>query len=253
MKRIVLFITFFFLTFISFSQVSNKDLKIKEEILKYEDSLFIPDFNYNIKWYVKGMTYDTKHSLLGFSFSNGLKEKPILHFEDLQADILYYINAQTDFKNDYSLKFEFGLNDPFSYSRFLPFNHLFLEYIQRDLKLNDFFQRDFNIKSRIGFNLFNFYSSLLVDFGHQTLRNNKNFGVSVGWQKSHKIYSNSSSSSFYYGFLIGNYKEYNNYSIFLHSFLFKNKMSFRLSYDKINRTDFLNIGLNLVFYKFKQK
>lgn len=245
MKRNYSFILFFFSVFLCFSQASNKDLIIKEEILKDQDSLFISNFYYESSWFVSGVTYETSNSLFGVSFSNGLKEQPIIHFEDLQANILYYVNAQTDFKNDYSFNVEFGLNYPIGRLYYSS-----IEFLQKNIKSNNFFQRDINIKSTIGLGFLKLNSSLLLNLGHQTLKSKNNFGVSVGWQKSHRINLTSSNSSLYYGFLLGKYKEYNNYSIFLHSFLFKNKMSFRLSYDKVNNTNFLNFGLNIIFYKF---
>jgi hypothetical protein len=222
----LLIIIFGLCTTFGFSQV--------KETLK--DSTIIPDYRYRNQFFTIGPFYGATESLLGIQIGNGNDEQPIIHFEDLSADILYKISGQTDFKNDYSIGGEISWNYPFK----AKLSILSLNFNQSRLTDNGFFQRNIGLSSRY-YLRFTPNLHLLAKFSHQRLNEQNNVGFGLGIQNEHQ--------KIYYGIRVDYFRDYYNYSAFLQSFLFKSKLSLRLAYDRIDNYDFFNIGLNYVIIK----
>ena len=171
------------------------------------------------------------NSLGGLSISNGFYEHPLIHFEDLDTDILYKLSGQTNFSNDYSFSGNLAWSYPMGLLQLISLN-----FEQKDFDSKGLFYRDISLSGRSYFGLIDI--SLLIEAGHQRLNEQRSFGASLGLQKTHL--------GFYYGALIGYYNDYLIYSAFLHTSLFKEKVGWRIKYDRVGDYDFLNIGLNLI-------
>lgn len=187
--------------------------------------------NIKNRFIIIGGNLDVLNSLGGLSISNGFYEHSLIHFEDLDTDILYQLSGQTNFSNDYS----FSGNLAWSY----PVGRLHLislDFEQKHFNPRDLFLRDIGLSGKYYLGFIDI--SLLTKGGHQKLNEQQSFGASLGVQKSHR--------GFYYGAVVGYYNDYLSYSAFLHTFLFKDRLGLRINYDKVSDYDFLNIGLNLI-------
>ena len=184
-------------------------------------------------WLSIGAKYDVVNSTFGLVFSNGYDEMPFIHFEEFPDNLIYKINAQTNFYKDYS----FGANlawKNFRIGRWSPS----MGYEQYDYSSKDFFHRDIHVsattyRSRIR-------TSLILKTGFQTLNDANNWGACMGLQKW-LVYDR-----LYSGILVGYYFDYLIFSIYFQG-LIKEKISYRLSYDRIDNYNLFNIGLNLLF------
>jgi hypothetical protein len=90
-------------------------------------------------------------------------------------------------------------------------------------------------------------TELKFNVGHQSLNDNLNFGTEVGFQIGYYR------AKMYYGVMIGYWFDYYTYKVYLQSFIYKRKLSLRCSYDRIDKYDFLNIGLNYTFNRRNNK
>ncbi len=209
---------------------------ISQEKETWKDSTIIPVYHYRNQFFTIGTLYDATESLFGIQIGNGNDEQPIIHFEDLSADILYKISGQTDFENDYSIGSELSWNYPFR----AKLSILSLNFNQTRITKNEYFQRNIGLSTRY---YLRFTPSLhiLAKFSHQRINEQNNVGFGLGLQNEHR--------HIYYGIRADYFKEYYNYSAFLQSLIFKDKISVRLSYDRIDNYDFFNIGINYVIIK----
>jgi len=189
-------------------------------------------------WLSIGVKYDIANSMLGLDFSNGYNEMWFIHFEEFPDNLIYKINAQTNFYKDYS----FGANlrwKNFQIGRWAPS----IGYEQYDYSSKDFFHRDIYVaastyKRRIR-------TSFILQTGFQTLNGTNNWGACMGLQKwltYDRLYS---------GISVGYYFDYLIFSIYFQGLL-KEKVSYRLSYNRIDNYNFFNIGLNLLFNRLKK-
>jgi hypothetical protein len=216
---------------LSFSWIgySTKTIKITNDT---SISIVLELWDYKAKWITIGTSYEVVNSVYGISISNGMDEKPLIHFEDLRADVLYKIDGQTDFNKDYSLRGKLSWNHPYKRISLAS-----IEYLQSNFNNAGFIHKDINLSGMIGIN----WAQLNVKIGYQELNSYNNFGPSIGFQKSHY------KPRLYYGFLMGYYFDYFTYNMYLQGFIYKNKLSLRLSYDRIEEFDFINVGFNYTF------
>jgi hypothetical protein len=199
------------------------------------DSIIEPDY-YATKWMTIGVNTDLINSVYGILISNGYDERPLIHFEDFSEHLIYKFTGQTDFKKDYS----FGANLSWKY----PCKYLVLttiEYIQSNYEIKDLFHRDINLSAMTWIKFLQ--SGLTLKIGHQTVNSNRNFGVNLGLQKV-LIYK-----LIYSGFSVGYYGDYFAYSIYAQGFVYKHNLGLRVGYDRIDKYDFLNLGLNFTLIR----
>ena len=184
-------------------------------------------------WISTGLQYDITNSTFGMVFSNGYDERPLIHFEEFPDDLTYKINAQSNFHKDYS----------FGASLAYPFHRLRIAssigYEQYCYLSKDFFHRDVHLSATTYMKLID--TSLILKTGYQALNNANNWGVCIGLRKG-LIYS-----KLYSGISVGYYFDYLSYSIYFQGLIINKNISYRLTYDKIDNYNFLNIGLNLLF------
>ena len=228
MRKILILVVGLYFNLV-FSQTTEKQ---KDTI----DSILPPLISYNTKYFTLGSIYDTTNSLFGIQIGNGNDEQPLIHFEDLTAEVLYKINGQTDFKNDYSIGGEISWNYPFK----AKVSILSLNFNQRLLSEKDLFLRNIGLSSRY-YLRFTSNLSILGKISHQTLNEQNNLGFGLGVENGHV--------GIYYGLRVDYFKEYYNYSAYVQSFLFKEKLSLRIAYERIDEYDFFNIGLNYIIIK----
>jgi hypothetical protein len=218
-------LTFLFITnsIICFSQTTTPN----DSIYMFESG------NRQTKWLTLGANYDAINSVYGAVLSNGSDEQPLIHFEEFSADFLYKITGQTDFKDSYSFGTKLSLNYPWRITM------ASVEYFQKDFKTINFFHRDVNVSAELYVRLITQFR-LITKLGYQELNERKNFGTTIGLQKEFR--------KIYFGFQGGYYFDYYTYSAYAQGFLYKT-ISLRLVYDKIDKADFLNLGLHFSFYK----
>ena len=180
-----------------------------------------------------GINYEAINSMFGLAFSNGYDEMPLIHFEDFADRVIFKMNVQTNFSKDYSFGANVGLKYPF---RFLSI--ISAGYSQYDYQSEDFFYRDIHISA--GKYLRN--TELTLKTGYQVLNDYHNWGVALGLQKN-VVYS-----KLLVGFSAGYYFDYLNFSAYLQGIINKN-FSYRLGYDRVDKYNFCNFGLNYIWNK----
>jgi hypothetical protein len=225
------------LLFISLTQTGNGQVLVKRNNADTSEVL-TGVTNYldrcNGKWLTVGANYDLINSTLGLAISNGLDEIPLIQLANYTQNLIYKINAETDFKNDYS----FGAN--LSWKN--PIRHIVLtslEYSQFDYSESEFKFRNLDVSANIDSKMLK--ADLILKFGYQTLNENENCGASFGIQKvlvKQQLYSGAS---------LGYYFDYFTYSVYLQGFVLRDFMSLRLAYNRIDNFDFINLGLNFTF------
>lgn len=200
------------------------------------DSTLFAELHYTNHFFTFGPIFNASESLIGLQIGNGNDEQPIVHFEDLDAEILYEVSGQTDFENDYSIGGQVSWNYPFK----AKISILSINFDQTRISEKDFLQRNIGLSTRY-YLRFSGNLSLLAKLSHQRLNERNNLGFGLGIQNGHR--------GIYYGGRADYFQDYFNYSVFLQSFLLKSKLSLRLAYDRIDNFDFFNVGLNYVIIK----
>lgn len=187
---------------------------------------------YDSRWITIAVQNDFVNSTYGLHISNGFDERPLKHFEDFQDIVVFKLSAQTNFKEDYSL----GANLGWQY----PIRHLSqvsTEFRQFDYWQSEFFCRDINLSTKTHWKSL----GIILKIGHQKLNDQSNIGPTIELQRDiiyNKLYS---------GVSVGYYSDYCNYSAFLQGFIYKNIISLRFVYERIDRYDLLNLGVNFTF------
>ena len=190
-----------------------------------------------------GTNYDIVNSVFGLSLSNGYETRPIrdCFFDGI---LLYKINAQTNFDNDYSFGVNLALPNiepPHIFGQWL-FITPSIGYKQYSFSSQNFFHRDIYVSTATLIQRWNM--ELTLKLGYQTLNNDfNNFGGTFGFQRefwcSRKIFGQ-------YGASIGYYFDYLTYSAYLQGHIARG-VFYRLTYNKIDNHDFFNIGLSYIF------
>jgi len=191
-------------------------------------------------WTSIGVKYDIVNSMFGVIFSNGYDEMPLIHFEEFPDNLTYKMTAQTNFHKDFMFSANLAWNDISWYSSRIERRQGIMPsigYEHYDYSSKFFFHRDIYASVITHFRLIG--AALMLKTGYQTLNDANNWGACLGLQRF--IYSR-----LYSGISVGYYFDYLTYSIYLQGFANRN-ISYRLSYDRIDNYDFLNIGLNLLF------
>ena len=214
-------------------------------VYSQEENTLLLDYSHNfVKWRFYGINFEQVNENFGLSLSNGLKEQPLIHFEDLQENILYDVSFQTNFTTNYTYGLGLGWDYPF-----IPFSLIDIHYVQRSFVPQNYFQRDFHIGGLFSSGIIGIPGSLITRLGYQTLNDRSNLGVSFGWQKTFRLNKKSPHSNFYVGVVYTNYNDYERYNAFIRGFLFNEKMSYSFSYERIDQYDFLNFSINFVLLK----
>ncbi|MEK8181249.1 hypothetical protein WMW71_12955 [Flavobacterium buctense] len=209
---------------IGFSQVMKDSLKI--------DSVDA----YNTKWMTIGSQYDCSSSTFGLVLSNGYDESPLIHFEDFSEDLIFKIQGNTNFERNHSIETDFGWKYPIKHISAISIGFYQYDYWQRH-----FFHRDLNLSAETYIRKLDV--SLKLKIAYQTLNDYENLGTDLEIRKVilyQKLYS---------GLAVGYYFDYFKYSAYIHGFVYRNKIGLRLSYEKIDTYDFLNVGLNYTFIR----
>ena len=147
------------------------------------------------------------------------------------------MNIQTNFYRDYSFGANVGLRYPFSpHIKF--FSLISAGYRQYEYPSKDFFHRDIHVSA--GTYLRNI--ELTLKTGYQMLNDNHNWGISLEIQRM-IVYSR-----LLVGVSTGYYFDYLNFSAYFQGIIHRN-ISFRLGYDRIEKYNFYNFGLNYMWKK----
>lgn len=223
---------------ISFSGFTDKQIYVQTDtslvIILHEDKRFEYIDFYNTKLVTFGLKYDFANSVYGFVFSNGFNERPLIHFEDFSEDLIYKLNVASDFYKDYS----FGLDFAWKY----PFNKPILittEYGQTSFAFKDLFYRNIGLYGLIGSKILR--SGIICKISYHQLNDKKNIGATLGIEKG-LIYRR-----LYMGISAGYFFDYFNYNLYLQGFVYKDKISLRADYQRLENYDFFKIGLNYTF------
>jgi hypothetical protein len=188
---------------------------------------------YNTKWITIGSQYDYFNSTFGLEISNGYDERPLIHFEDFSEDFVFKIQGNTDFNRDYS----YGINIGWKYPRYLSL--IAIGFSDYDYSLSNFQFQELNISAET--NLKNTDFVVKLELAYHVLNNRENFGAELGLSNVF-IYRR-----LYAGLSSGYYFDYFTYSGFIKSFVYKNTIGIALKYDRIDKYDFLQLGLSYTF------
>lgn len=213
----------------AFIGLDEKSIKItRDTSLK----VVLEPYYYEYRWITIGGEYEIFNSTFGITLSNGLDENPLIHFEEFSENWMFKVSGNTDFKEDFS--FETKITYKYLHSlRIQPS----IEYIYTDYESVNLKFSDLNIS--IGIWLKRIQSNLKIQFGYQALKGMNNVGAELGLEKRlQKVYG---------GIMIGYYFDYFTYNAYLQSFIYKNQLSIKANYERIDKYDFLNIGLNYTF------
>jgi len=190
---------------------------------------------YNTRWLTFGADYELYNSVFGIQISNGFDEEPLIHFEDFQDDIVFKAYASTDFNKSYSYSGEIGL----SHTHIRYVIRFSLGYSVLNFETKDLFHKDLFISTKIGY-LKN--TVLLFKTGYQELQGEKNFGINLGFEQVAR--------NIYFGYYSGYYFDY-----FIHSIYFQfcipgnSLLSFRTVYNRLDKFNILNFGINYSFVR----
>ncbi len=216
----------------SFIGLEPKIVKVSNDtILNIE--LTYGDY-YNTRWLAFGANYDLMNSTFGFVFSNGFDEKPLIHFEDYQDYWSFKLSGSTNFDKNYSYGAKLS-TDIIRY--FVPT----MEFTKYNYISNNFDFTEVNISAGRYLRFIDIYTYLKV--GYNNLNTDESFGVGLGLRNSHR------NPHLYYGFFAGYWSEYFTYNIYFQSFIYKKRLGVRLSYDRIDKYDFLSLGLHYAFVR----
>lgn len=188
---------------------------------------------YNTKWMTIGTQCDFLSSTFGLEISNGYDERPLIHFEDFTEDFVFKLQGNTDFNKDYS----YGINLGWKYPRYLSL--IALGFYEYDYSQRDFQYRDIYLTTETFIKNTDFV--VMLKLAHQNLNDNKNLGADIGLSNV-VVYR-----KLYAGISTGYYFDYFTYSGFLRGFLFKDIIGVQLDYKRIDKYDFLNLGLSFTF------
>ena len=205
-----------------------------------------------------GAKYDAVNSMLGMTVSNGYDELRLLpYFRDDR--FVYQMNFQTNFGRDYMFdvktgwmmyrwvipgyyfpRKEYRYQSHIKHSTFISAGYLHYYYPSMD-----FIYRDFHVSALM---FLKYQTALNVKTGYQTLNNSHNWGVAAEFQKTFGFLKPGLSV----GISAGYYFDYFTYSINLQGIYFSDKrvrVGMKLAFEKIDRYDFLNVGLNYFFHR----
>ncbi len=200
------------------------NIKLKEQ------EIDIIDF-YNSKWLTVGTTYDFLNSTLGLKISNGYDEIPLIHFEDFTEDFVFKVQGTTNFNKDYS----YGINLGYKNIRYLSL--ISIGYNENDYVSQDFQYRDLNLNAET----YGKHTALMLKIAYQDLNNKQNFGADFGLRYT-VLYG-----KLYCGISAGYYFDYSTYAGFIQGFVYKKLIGINLNYKRIDKFDFLNLGLSFTF------
>ena len=222
-------LSFWFVGFISEKVIITQDTTVN--IVLTEDCLGCCGCK---RWLSIGTKYDIVNTTLGLSVSNGYDEMPLIHFEDFPSKLVYKVNAQTNFRRDYSFAAHLAwLNMPYPLNQWIIPS---IGYEQLNYPSKDFFHRDIHLSVTTNAKLIR--GALVLKTGYQKLDDSNNWGASIGLRKN-------IISRLYSGISFGYYFDYQTYSLYLQGC--GKRISYRLAYDRIGEYDFFNLRLNLLF------
>jgi hypothetical protein len=214
---------------ISFVGLDAKLIKITSDTsLK----VILEPYHYEYRWITIGGNYETFNSTFGLTLSNGLDENPLIHFEEFSENWMFKISGSTNFEKDYSFETKIAYE-------YIPLIGIqpSIEYIHSDFDSMNFKFSDLNLS--IGIWLKRIQTNLKIQFGYQNLNELNNFGAEIGLEK--RIFKT------YGGFMVGYRFDYFTYKAYLQSFIYKNSISLRANYERLDNYDFLTLGLNYTF------
>ncbi len=203
-------------------------------------------YRYYTHWLAIGGSYNPLNNQYGLEISNAYDESSLIHFEDHQDDFLAKLSFQSDFKSDFSYHGEFGWK--YLYNKFI--SRLTVGYLRRKMSSFSFL----NTETYVTFNghipnLIN----LTFRMGYQKLNGLENFGLNIGTKKrlGHDLHIGGSS---------GYYKDYFQHRLYL-LYLVRsddisthhNILSHKISYEYINRFNFLTFTVAKPFVRNKNR
>lgn len=208
----------------------------KPKIIKSDSSYLLSKTMYfqnlnNSKWITCGTQYDFNNHTMGIEISNGYNERPLIHFEDFSEDFIFKLNTKTNFNQNNSYRINLGWINR-SFLPFVAIEILYYNYLKKEFKY-----QDININSEIIIK--NSPYALLLKLAYKNLNNQSNIGADIGL-RNYLI-----PQKLYWGISSGYYSNYFTYSGFIQGFIYKNRISINLHYNKIEEYEFINLGLNI--------
>lgn len=193
------------------------------------------------RYFTLGSNTDIINSNYGFTISNGIEEKPLLHFEELTYDIVYKLGIQSDLRNNNKYDLLIGWNNPSRRLRTITITLLSLEYSLTEFKQENFNQTKINLRG-------NFYIkpllfTIVAKLGTNKINTSKDFGGEIGFLKSFK--------DIYFESYFGLYSQKPTYFISSQYNIYNNKIFGRLTYSQIDQINSLNLGFRYTFTKFR--
>ena len=170
------------------------------------------------------------NSAFGIQISNGYDELPLSGFEEVPENLMFKINAQSDFVLDYSFGANFGWN----------FKRIFFttEYLQNDFPSQGLFYRNIGLSVMTSEKIF--IRRYIFKLSYQVINGSKNLGATIGLEKTlfyRRLYT---------GLSLGYYIDYFKYNFHIQGFIYK-KLGLRIDYERMDNYDFLNFGLFITF------
>jgi hypothetical protein len=199
------------------------------------DSILYYGGYYETKYIAIGSSYDIANRIIGLNIGNGGDDRPLIHFEEFSADLVYKIYGQTNFEENYKWG---GIITDY----YIPIGSLYLPMLslkaeQQSIGNAQTLIRSFDFSTSPQIRLFTSLQ-LTGHLLHQKIHSSSEIGLGIGVRKTHQ--------KVYYGIQIDYLSEYLNYKAYLFSQLIQQKLSLQLSYERIHTFDFLNIGLSML-------
>ena len=191
-------------------------------------------FNYKSKWLTIGAGYDVLNSTTNLFISNGLDENALIHFEDFNESWMYKASGSFNLNKDYSWRTKLARD---IYSKYLATPAI--EFRQIHFAYRDFILSDVNLSA--GLAIRPIHQLLLIKTGFQRLNTKNHFGAALGT----RLYIQHLPA--YYGFMVGYWPPYWTWHAWLQGFILDYRLAFRAEYERIDRFDFLRIGIHCIF------
>jgi hypothetical protein len=209
--------------------------QVKDSISADTTNVLTGIYNYldinSSKWLTIGTQFDFFNSTFGLLISNGYDERPLFHFEDISEDVIFEILGSTDFVGSYSFGGDIALQYPIR-----SLSLISIGYSQFNYSQIQFFKRDIHISAMKYLKKID--AGLILNIGYKTLNDFNNVGVDLGLQKVliyRKLFSE---------FSMGYYFDYFIYSAAIQGFVYRNNIGVRIDYERLDKYNFLTLGLN---------
>jgi hypothetical protein len=186
--------------------------------------------HFYVRQQIIGADYDIVNSLFSVSFNSGYDNRIHRFVSAFKDKLSYKVSIQTNFKKDYGFESSMGLRNLIRQLDMLSLNYTYKNYSENaDFKFNKISIKGSAYWQPVRLQLF-------AEPAIQSLNNNENFVLMLGAQRSFWRPRLTSQLS------AGYFNDYWTYSARVKYFPIR-KLGLQMSYEKIDRYDFLNVGV----------